>query len=170
MLGDGAEEVLRAFGTGAAADGGKVFRVAVHLPVDVGRQRVDDGGDVAALERVVQALHQLHIGVAHNPLLAVSVGVIRTRRHWVSVVRWANDGDQDHAKAQAPYPTTRSREPAVSPELHRARRSALRPRWPACTSSPAMGRYPQASSGPSAAQSPRSIAAAVAASRRRAVS
>ena len=30
--------------------------------------------------------------------------------------------------AQAPYPTTRSREPAVSPELHNESRRALRPR------------------------------------------
>ena len=75
-----------------------------------------------------------------------------------------------YANIQAPYPTTRSREPAVSPELHNESRRALRPRRSASTIKPATGRQPQAWFGPRLAQSPRSMAAAVAQSRRRAVS
>ena len=74
------------------------------------------------------------------------------------------------ANIQAPYPTTRSREPAVSPELHNESRLAVRPRRPASTSKAATARQPQAWFGLRLAQSPRSMAAAVAKSRRRAVS
>jgi hypothetical protein len=52
------------------------------------------------------------------------------------------------ANIQAPYPTTRSREPAVSPELHNESRRALRPRRSVSTSKPAIGRQPQAWFGP----------------------
>lgn len=75
-----------------------------------------------------------------------------------------------YANIQAPYPTTRSREPAVSPELHNDSRLALRPRRSASNSKPATGRQPQAWFGPRLAWSPRSMAAAVAKSRRRAAS
>src|SRR5262249_35785754 len=71
---------------------------------------------------------------------------------------------------QAPYPTTRSRKPAASPELHKASRRAFKPRRPASISSPATATQPHASFGPRLAHSPFSIAAAVAASRRCAVS
>ena len=67
-----------------------------------------------------------------------------------------------YANIQAPYPTTRSREPTVSPELHNESRWTLRPRRSASTSKPATGRQPQALFGPRLAQSARSMAAGVA--------
>jgi len=75
-----------------------------------------------------------------------------------------------YANIQAPYPTTRSREPAVSPELHNESRRALKAWRLASISGPATARQPHAWLGPRLAQSPCSIAAAVAKSRRRAVS
>ena len=64
-------------------------------------------------------------------------------------------------KAQAPYPTTRSRGPAVSPELRRSSRSIVMPRRRAASSRPRVGTWPQAPVESMAAMSKRSIASAV---------
>src|SRR5262249_53935842 len=68
--GDHAEELLHAIGTFPAADGGIVLRVSVHLPVDFRRERADDGGGLAALERVVQLPDEPRIGIVHGDLLS----------------------------------------------------------------------------------------------------
>src|SRR5215471_15687589 len=49
-----------------------------------------------------------------------------------------------YANIQAPYPTTWSREPAVSPELHNESRRIFRPRRPVSSRRPAIARPPQA--------------------------
>jgi hypothetical protein len=49
-----------------------------------------------------------------------------------------------YANIQAPYPTTWSREPAVSPELHNESRRIFRPRRPVSSSRPATAWLPQA--------------------------